>query len=466
MPAAREGQRDAVRTLRRIAGCGLLLAVGLLGGSVSGCASLTNPVANGIPVRRLPPELLAGPSRESMQTIPLTLLRQKPPPVYRLAPHDVLGIYIDGVLPARVPQHVAENPPVFFPSQIDPLARGLPPALGYPVPVREDGRISLPMLDPLAVEDRSIPETADLIRRTYVDKGILQAGRERIFVSLMQPRMTRVTVIRQETGGFTTGGLGGIVSASNKRGTGHVVSLRAYENDVLTALAETGGLPGLDAYDEILIFKRADGDAAIVPTLESLPRGKAPLLVASLCPRVIQIPVRAVPHQPLPFRLEDIVLESGDVVFLEARAAELFYTAGLLPAGEHVLPRDYDLDVVEAIARVQGSLVNGGFSATNNVGVLTQRGMGNPNPSLLTVLRRTPGGGQVPIRVDLNRALRDPRERILVRAGDVLILQETPGEAVARYFTDAFRLNIVSQIITSSTTTGTAALVTPTPATF
>jgi hypothetical protein len=41
----------------------------------------------------------------------------------------------------------------------------------------------------------------------------------------------------------------------------------------------------------------------------------------------------------------------------------------------------------------------------------------------------------VPIRVDLRKALRDPRERILVQPGDMLILQEKPCEAVARYLT-------------------------------
>ena len=66
----------------------------------SGCASVTNPVANGVPVRRLPPELLAGPEREQMQTIPLTLLGQDPAEEYALAAGDVLGVFVGGVLPA------------------------------------------------------------------------------------------------------------------------------------------------------------------------------------------------------------------------------------------------------------------------------------------------------------------------------------------------------------------------------
>jgi len=76
----------------------LLLALTLA--CVNGCAALTNPTANGVPVRRLPPELLGG-SREALQPIALNLLRQPPPPVYRLDARDVLGIYIEGVLGER-----------------------------------------------------------------------------------------------------------------------------------------------------------------------------------------------------------------------------------------------------------------------------------------------------------------------------------------------------------------------------
>ncbi len=50
------------------------------------------------------------------------------------------------------------------------------------------------------------------------------------------------------------------------------------------------------------------------------------------------------------FRPEDIILEEGDVVYIESRDAEVFYTGGLLPGGEFPIPRDYDLDVLGAMA--------------------------------------------------------------------------------------------------------------------
>ena len=70
--------------------------------------------------------------------------------------------------------------------------------------------------------------------------------------------------------------------------------------------------------------------------------------------------------------------------------------------------------------------------------------------------RRTPRGGQIPISVDLNLALRDPRERILIQPGDILILQETTGEAVARYVADVLNFDLAARFLTRGSTAGVA----------
>ena len=79
----------------------------------------------------------------------------------------------------------------------------------------------------------------------------------------------------------------------------------------------------------------------------------------------------------------------------------------------------------------------------------------------LTVLRRLPGGGQVPIRVDLHRALRDPRDSLLVQAGDILILQETKGQAMVRYLTNVLDLSFVTELFSTTSSVGTAAATLP-----
>jgi hypothetical protein len=65
---------------------------------------------------------------------------------------------------------------------------------------------------------------------------------------------------------------------------------------------------------------------------------------------VTRISLRMKPSDPVPFRPEDVILQRGDVVFIEARDTEVWYSGGLMPPAEHVLPRDRDLDVVQAVA--------------------------------------------------------------------------------------------------------------------
>ena len=400
-----------------------------------GCTAISNPVARGVPVRLLPEELLV-PQQEPKCIIPLTLLRQNPPDQYRFDEGDVLGIYIEGVLPTTTPtQPTPPTPPVYFPAQISSLGRRLPPATGYPFTVQKDGTILLPIVKPLSVRGLTLPEVEAAVRNAYDAAGILlKEKKPNILVSLMQQRQTRVLVFREEIGGFTSGGIG-ILATSSKRGTGHLVDLPAYENDILSAMAQTGGLPGLDAYDCIVVFKGGQNIPGLVPGLQATGRCDCPNGVAAQGVKVVKIQLRMAREAVASIKPEDILLQSGDVVFLEGRETERFYTGGLLPAAEFEIPRDRDLDVIEAISLVKGPLLNGALGGSNLTGTLLEDGIGNPSPSLLTVLRRLPDRSVLPIRVDLTRALCDPRERILVKAGDVLILQEKPYEALARYTT-------------------------------
>jgi hypothetical protein len=163
------------------------------------------------------------------------------------------------------------------------------------------------------------------------------------------------------------------------------------------------------------------------------------------------------------FRPEDVILETGDIVLIESRDTEVFYTGGLLPSGEFPLPRDYDLDVLEAIARVQGPIASGGLQTNNFVlaSSLVGAGIGGPSPSLVMILRRMPWGGQIPIRVDLNRAIRNPRERVIIQPGDVILLQQTPSEAITRYVLGILRFQVNWQVFTRGEAQGAASVTTP-----
>jgi protein involved in polysaccharide export with SLBB domain len=442
----------------------VIASLGVL--AFSGCAAFTNPVANGIPVRLLPPELLAE-TKSDKVPIPLSCLKRKPPEKYVLQSGDVLSVFIEGVLG---PQNQA--PPVNFAE-----GANLPPSLGYPIPVREDGTLPLPLIKPLSVQGMTVEQAEQAIVKAYTSGAnrILEPDRARIMVSLLRPKYTRVVVIREDTpvGGIVArsrgvirttrefvGGPEELVRGRRPGTISMTLDLPGYDNDLLTALAETGGLPGPDAVNEVVIERASmagGGDPMtprVQPPLDGV-RQRGP------CGEIIRIPIRMPPCQPLQFRPEDIILYEGDVVFIRARVDEFYYTGGLLPSGEFPLPRDYDLDVIQAIAAVGGPLVNGGINSNNLTGQIVQPGIGNPSPRLVTVLRRVPGRGQVPIMVDLTQALRDPRESLLIAPGDVIILQESRDQALARYFSDVFQFNFIGRVINRRDATGTTTLALP-----
>jgi protein involved in polysaccharide export with SLBB domain len=408
----------------------LLLAVALLPAAAwsGGCASLTNPVADGIPVRRLPEEVLGRP-REELRPIPLNLLRQREPDQYRVDRGDLLGVYVEDVLGVRgqpIPVQVINNP-------LSPKAA----AQGFPIPVQDDGTILIPELPPLKVKGLTIPQVRDLIfgavtgdPKVEGSKQLLNPETARILVDMIQPRTYSVLVVREDTQPVPVlGGAG--VFGGNKKGAGFTVRLEAYKNDLLHALNATGGPPGLDAKNEVVI-RRGQYDPAD-PT-----RG------------FVRIPLRARPEDPLTFTEQDIILRDGDTVYIEARDTEVYYTAGITGGNQIPLPRDYDLRVIEALAQVRAPLINGSFQNNAFVANAVNVGLGNPNPSLVSIVRRIPcTQKQIVIRVDVNQAFQDPRENILILPGDIIVLQERPGEATLRYLTQTIRFNTTWNMIRS-----------------
>jgi hypothetical protein len=129
-----------------------------------------------------------------------------------------------------------------------------------------------------------------------------------------------------------------------------------------------------------------------------------------------------------------MILEDGDIVYVESRDADVYYTGGMLSGGEHRIPRDYDLDVLTAMSLSGGSIGGnrGGGGAMGGFGGLGGM-LGQVPPGMLYVLRKTPCNGQITIAVDLARANLDPRERILVQPGDILILRYKPGEEILNF---------------------------------
>jgi protein involved in polysaccharide export with SLBB domain len=405
-----------------------------------GCAALTNPVADGIPVRRLPEEVLGRPKTE-LHPIPLNMLRRQDPGEYRLDKGDVLGVYVENLF---------GNPGQPIPVQFNPNpTASRPVSQGYPVTVQEDGTILLPGLPPINVKGKTLTEVREIIAGMITgdiflpgSQRLVVRGKERVMVDLIQPRTYRVLVVREDTAPPPVPMGIYPVFGANRKGAGYTVAVEAYRNDLLEVLNRTGGPPGLDAKNEVVI-RRGQYDPA--DPLKGF----------------VRIPLRARPDEPLTFTEQDITLYDGDTVFIEARETEVYYTAGLMGAAQIQLPRDYDLRVIEACAQVRGPLINGSFNQNAFVAQAVNSGIGFPNASLVTVVRRLPNQREIRIRVDLNEAFRDPRENILILPGDIVVLQERPGEALTRYFTQQFRLGTTWEIFRTTRALGTTNTVNP-----
>ncbi len=438
--------RFAIRNLRNaIRKCSI---VGLIATSTiaTGCSSITQPLS-GIPARRLPPQFFT-PTKSNLVPLEPSRLAQEPPRNYLLDSGDILGIYIEGILPYTTQDKIAEPPPVNFPT----AESTLDPSLGYPVAIQEDGSIALPSLEPLKVRGLTIEQSREVIRRAYLDAKVFNdPTRLRPIVTLIKERTYNIVVVRQDIGGEGSRGAQAnqlsqksYIRGADQSAAGSLIKLPAYQNDVLHALMASGGLPGLNAKNEVKILRASKADqrrrdAFIAQYYQQIGCNQDPCSCPPPIPddpSIIKIPLRLAPGVIPSFRNEDILLQEGDVISIESRAAEVFYTGGLLPGGEWPIPRDYDLDVLGAMG-VAGQ----GFSSPSRAGGggggggggLGVGSIGGVPPGRIYILRKTPCNGQVTIEVDLARAAQDPRERPLVQPGDTLILRYKPGEELLNF---------------------------------
>ena len=364
------------------------------------------------------------------QQINFLNLRRTPPEQYVLSKGDVLGIYIQGITgDAAVP------PPVNFADQDSQ------PAIGYPVPIRDDGYISLPLIAPIRVTGLTVGEAEAKIVRAYTqDKKILLEGNEKIIVTLMQRRTYNVLVIRED-GGPTNNSARGLNRNEIYLDEGLTtesfsIELPAYENDVLHALSETGGMPGESARNEIIILRGAmnggQNPNAIIQAVGQTRNNQSQTLEGA---NVVRIPIRGDVGSFPQLSEDDITLEDGDVVFIKGRQRDVFYTGGLLEGGRFPLPRDYDIDVLEAIAMAGGSV----SASAGSSGTGAFSGLGNIMPATQVTVLRKCGCEQVAIDVDLRYALAEPCERVIVQPGDLIILEYRKNELFANSFVSIFQ---------------------------
>ena len=430
----------------------LMCAVSL--GFLAGCTSI--PQRETVSVAGYASMRTEGP-RASMEQINMVKLRMDRPPVELLGPGDVLGIYISTVTGSEdVP------PPVY---NVD-KATDEDPASGYPYPVRSDGTLSLPLLaEPIYVEGMSLIEAENAIRTAYTIKKRLLGNEAKISVTLIKKRTINVCVIREDL----SLGINATQSSSNTsqltaaKGTGETyfgnvgrgsavsLELPMYKNDILEALSRSGGMPGLNAKNELIILRKTSSNGFDANDGDYLPKDSE-AFARSVSDRynetgsldsigsdmgIIRIPLRVLPcEEPPRLTSDDVTLRDGDVIYIQSREAEVYYTGGMIKGGVHAIPRDYDLDVLAAIAAAGGGIGAGVSGAVNS-----ERSNFLLAPSRILVIRNH-NGRQVAISLRKNDALRDPSSRILIEPNDVILVEYTNFETLFNIVFSTIRVNI------------------------
>ncbi|MCA9140165.1 MAG: polysaccharide biosynthesis/export family protein [Planctomycetales bacterium] len=411
-----------------------------------GCTSLLSPI-EGIPVSHLPDELL-GVRRSEFASVPVVMLSRPKEDAYRLDEGDILSVFIDGVLPYSSPNSAPTPPPVNLPDRDS----GLQPSIGYPMPVQAGGMISLPLLPPFSVQGMTVDEARSVIQRKYLEGEFISPGKSHPVVSLMRRRTQAVTVIRSNS--RTENGSDGTAS-------GYSLELPEGSNDVLNALTLSGGLPGFNERNEVVIYKTSqipvESRNELMARLLSSPCGglnsnpccmnaAGSLTTDPNCfsfddqmlesQFVVRIPLRYPPGQIPTIRPSDVTLVTGDIVQVENRETEFFYTGGLLRGGQFPLPRDYDLDALGAIALAGQGLGSSNGGGGGRGGLI--QGIGGASPTQLFIIRKLDCGRTYNIEVDLQIAMNNSSENILVLPGDTLILRYKPHEELVNFSIGTF----------------------------
>lgn len=416
----------------------LLLLVGS-----SGCITFTK---HAIPANRLPHQFEA-PSKSSLIPINFAMLEGNYPEQHQLGAGDVLAITIQGVVPPdpKITLPIIAGQATLTREYYPPNGVLDAPSYGVPFHVEADGSLQLPLIKSLDVNGLTLQQAAEKIRAAYVAEEIAKQGNDQVNVVLLRSRVNRVLVLREDASLESAGVIRKGEVVLNKRGSADVIDLPCNESDLLHALATTGGLPGVDAYNEVWILRKtALKDSGREAIDQRLAKGEQPSeLMQDILTHVeaIRIPLKLCPDEPVPFAPQDVLLQDGDVVYIEPRREEYFYTGGLLPGGQIPLPRDEDLDVLEAIAIAQGSV--GGLGGTSSVAVLRAgAGVGNIiPPTRALILRKLPNGQQIPIRVDLTQAMKYPSERVRIMAGDYIMMYYKPSELTSNALLNFFNFN-------------------------
>lgn len=246
-----------------------------------------------------------------------------------------------------------------------------------PIRVDEAGEIELPLIGAVAVAGLELDAAEDLIRGESIRRGIYRAPN--VSITLVRRRTNRVTVV-------------GAVSEPG------VKELAASNSDLFSALVASGGLSE-DASTTVEIRRSAEPRGVVRPASLSIPDSQ----VAR--PADIR---QQVDLTQLESGGQKVQLDDGAVVMVMQQPARTVQVIGLVNTPSQVkMPDDNEMRVLDAIAQAGGLKLQ----VANKI----------------HVIRRVPGHEEpIVIETGIREAKTRARANLLLAAGDVVSVEETP----------------------------------------
>ncbi|GAB5443135.1 MAG: polysaccharide biosynthesis/export family protein [Fuerstiella sp.] len=457
----------------------------------TGCSALHQPYARTIEHKM---EVLSRIPRSQFQPIDLRLLSQAPPPEHLVDDGDILGIYIeggpgddDGQMPVRLPDDRFVMPAIGYPI---PVRNG-----GY-IRLPQVGVVHVRGLTVWQIEDRLrkilIEEKKQIQPDDLARIHVSLMWRRAVSVMVVRQEEVSAAALMSPSNGtdadrrsgqvvelpafqndvlhalMMTGGLPNdqaenavyVFKRHDRRRPGHRPS---DVNSTLPSWTDSLNRPSFGAaLTENANVRQAAFRQSVAPRLSTAsgfgpePVGghssfglrhelNAATQQAATCPPAfpdsahpgaVRIPLSVNAGEPLMFGQHDVVLEDGDIVLVESREADHFLTGGLLGGGQYALPRNQDLDILDAVLLADSysrlTQLNSPTRAIGGVSVLNRDV--TVGASRVIVERRLADGRTRRFRISLYAAMKNPAQRVIIEPGDRIYLEYTPVEAFFAFF--------------------------------
>jgi polysaccharide export outer membrane protein len=272
--------------------------------------------------------------------------------------------------------------------------------------VSDSGAADIPLVGPVQVGGLEPFEASQAVANAAIERGIYR--RPHVSLEIKTKAVNRITVM----GAVLTPG---------------VYELPRSSSDLVKALAMAGGLTEEAGTVVEIVRSPATGQPMLgsaSPGVVDAGANKFQLTSYQFGGSLALPPTVRVDMATAAPAMGDFRLGDRDMVMVLPREKEMIFVTGLVEKpGQFELPRDQEVRLLDAIA------MSGGLSSVAADKVLViRRAAGRPGPA--------------PIQASVRIAKRDGRENLVLAAGDVVSVEQTPATVVVDALMQLFRITM------------------------